>query len=45
MKKGKTSKITGYEISKITYGTVDSVLLKSLYLNIQMKMKIGLGLR
>jgi hypothetical protein len=35
MKKGKTSKITGYEISKITYGTVDSVLLKSLYLNIQ----------
>lgn len=35
MKKGKTSKITGYEISKITYGTVDSVSLKSLYLNIQ----------
>lgn len=35
MKKGKTSKITGYKISKITYGTVDSVLLKSLYLNIQ----------
>ena len=35
MKKGKTSKITGYESSKITYGTVDSVSLKSLYLNIQ----------
>ena len=35
MKKGKTSKIKGYEISKIIYGTVDSVSLKSLYLNIQ----------
>jgi hypothetical protein len=35
MKKGKTSKITGYNNSKIIYGTVDSVNLKSLYLNIQ----------
>lgn len=35
MKKGKTSKIKGYETSKITYGTVDSISLKSLYLNIQ----------
>lgn len=35
MKKGKTSKIKGYEISKIIYGTVDSISLKSLYLNIQ----------
>jgi hypothetical protein len=35
MKKGKTAKITGYNNSKIIYGTVDSVNLKSLYLNIQ----------
>jgi len=35
MKKGKTTKITGYNNSKIIYGTVDSVDLKSLYLNIQ----------
>lgn len=35
MKRGKTIKICGYDTSKITYGTVDSVFLKSLYLNIQ----------
>jgi hypothetical protein len=35
MKKGKTSKISGFKNSKITYGTVDSFELKSLYLNIQ----------
>jgi len=35
MKKGKTAKITGYNNSKIIYGTVVSVNLKSLYLNIQ----------
>lgn len=35
MKKGKTSKILGFKTAKITYGTVDSFELKSLYLNIQ----------
>lgn len=35
MKKGKTSNITGFKTAKIVYGTVDSVELKSLYLNIQ----------
>lgn len=35
MKKGKTSKIVGFKNAKIQYGTVDSVKLKSLYLNIQ----------
>ena len=35
MKKGKTSKIIGFKNTKITYGTVDSFELKSLYLNIQ----------
>ena len=35
MKKGKTSNITGFKTAKIIYGTVDSVELKSLYLNIQ----------
>lgn len=35
MKKGKTSKILGFKSAKITYGTVDSFELKSLYLNIQ----------
>lgn len=34
MKKGKTAKITGYKRAKVTYGTVDSVELKSLYLNL-----------
>jgi len=35
MKKGKTSKISGFRTSKVTYGTVDSKEFKSLYLNIQ----------
>lgn len=35
MKKGKTSKIQGFKTTKITYGTVDSFELKSIYLNIQ----------
>ena len=35
MKKGKTSKISGFKTTKVTYGTVDSFELKSLYLNLQ----------
>ena len=35
MKKGKTSKIIGFDSIKVTYGTVDSKNLKSVYLNIQ----------
>lgn len=35
MKKGKTSHINGFKTAKVVYGTVDSVELKSLYLNIQ----------
>jgi hypothetical protein len=35
MKKGKTSKIQGFNTAKVIYGTVDFVNLKSLYLNIQ----------
>ena len=35
MKKGKTSKILGFKSMKVTYGTVDSVNFKSIYLNIQ----------
>lgn len=35
MKKGKTSKINGYNTIKANYGTVDSKNLKSLYINIQ----------
>jgi hypothetical protein len=35
MKKGKTSKLQGFKSTKVTYGTVDSFELKSLYLNIQ----------
>lgn len=35
MKKGKTSNIQGFNSAKVIYGTVDSVNLKSLYLNIQ----------
>jgi hypothetical protein len=35
MKKGKTSKIQGIKNSKVIYGTVDSISLKSIYLNIQ----------
>ena len=35
MKKGKTSFLQGFKTAKIVYGTVDSINLKSLYLNIQ----------
>jgi hypothetical protein len=35
MKKGKTSKIQGFKMAKVVYGTVDSFELKSIYLNIQ----------
>ena len=35
MKKGKTSQLQGFKTAKVVYGTVDSVNLKSLYLNIQ----------
>ena len=35
MKKGKTFQLTGFKTAKVVYGTVDSVNLKSLYLNIQ----------
>lgn len=35
MKKGKTAKIIGFADSKVTYGTVDSKELKSVYLNLQ----------
>ena len=35
MKKGKTAKISGIKSAKMVYGTVDSLELKSLYLNIQ----------
>ena len=35
MKKGKTSKIQGFKIAKVVYGTVDSFELKSIYLNVQ----------
>ena len=35
MKKGKTAKISGIRSAKMVYGTVDSLELKSLYLNIQ----------
>lgn len=35
MKKGKTSKIIGFKNAKVLYGTVDSINLKSIYLNIQ----------
>jgi hypothetical protein len=35
MKKGKTSHIMGFKTTKVHYGTVDSINLKSLYLNIQ----------
>ena len=35
MNKGKTSLLRGFKTAKIVYGTVDSINLKSLYLNIQ----------
>jgi hypothetical protein len=36
MKKGKTSKLSGYRNARVTYGTVDSKELKSIYINFQM---------
>jgi len=39
MKKGKTSKIIGFESIKVTYGTVDAKNFKSVYLNIQTWVK------
>jgi hypothetical protein len=35
MKKGKTTKLTGYRSFKSHYGTIDSANLKSIFLNIQ----------
>lgn len=35
MKKGKTSRIQGFKTVKVLYGTVDSINLKSVYLNTQ----------
>jgi hypothetical protein len=35
MKKGKNLKLTGYKNYKVTFGTVDSKNLKSIYINIQ----------
>jgi hypothetical protein len=35
MKKGKSTKLTGYRSYKVNYGTVDSKELKSIYLNLQ----------
>ena len=35
MKKGKTARIIGFSDSKVSYGTVDSKNLKSLYINVQ----------
>lgn len=35
MKKGKTTKLTGYKSFKSHYGTIDSTNLKSIFLNIQ----------
>ena len=35
MKKGKTTKLSGYRTFKSQYGTIDSQNLKSIYINIQ----------
>lgn len=35
MKKGKCVKLNGYKSYKVNYGTVDSKILKSIYLNIK----------
>lgn len=35
MKKGKSTKLNGYKSFKVTYGTVDSKNLKSIYINLQ----------
>lgn len=39
MKRGKTAKLSGYDEAKIMYGTVDSIELKTIYLNIQTWVK------
>lgn len=39
MKKGKTSRLVGYKNAKVTYGTVDSIELKSVYINIKSWVK------
>lgn len=35
MKKGKTSKIQGFKKTKVNYGTVDSMEMKSIYITLQ----------
>jgi hypothetical protein len=35
MKKGRNAKLDNYKLCKVKYGTVDSKILKSVYLNIQ----------
>jgi hypothetical protein len=35
MKKGKTTKLSGYRTFKSHYGTIDAQTLKSIYINIQ----------
>lgn len=39
MKRGKTAKLKEYGNAKVMYGTVDSIELKSIYLNIQTWVK------
>lgn len=39
MKKGKTSKLSLIDFAKITYGTVDSKKLNSIYINLQTWVK------
>jgi hypothetical protein len=39
MKKGKTSRLIGYSNAKVIYGTIDSVELKSVYINIKSWVK------
>lgn len=35
MKKGKTTKLSGFKLAKVIYGTVDSRKIKSIYINLQ----------
>jgi len=39
MKKGKTSRLVGYKNANVTYGTVNSIELKSVYVNIKTWVK------
>lgn len=39
MKKGKTARLIGYSNAKVIYGTIDSVELKSVYINIKSWIK------